>query len=60
MVSYRQIKINTTDFDSFSQLNNENSPKLKNCHNLSGLLEVSLWIGPKTEYGKFYVNCIDS
>ena len=27
-------------------------PKLKNYPNFSGLLPVSLWIGPKSEYGK--------
>ena len=38
--------------NSFSQWNSENSQKLKNCPNFSGLLPVSLWIRPKSEYGK--------
>ena len=41
------------DIDSFNQWNNENSPKLKNCSNFSSLLPGSLWIRPKSDYGKF-------
>ena len=41
------------DIDSFSHLNNENSLKLKDCSNFSGLLQVVLWIRPKSEDGKF-------
>ena len=31
----------------------QNSSKLKKCPNFSGLLPVSLWIRPNSEYGKF-------
>ena len=38
--------------DAFSQQNNENSPKLKICPKLRGLIQIALEILPKTEYGK--------
>ena len=40
------------DVDICSQQNKENSPKLKNCPKLRGLLPKALQILPKTEYGK--------